>query len=126
MSAGKQYRRIMLGKGSMYAEEGLKGNFVAAGFLFGIDLTGKFPDEWRDFNREWIPVWLEQNPEKIQNRRGSCLRHAPHDLQRDDRGRHRDDAGPETASIISGRLRATIFMTLLLSCPTSARCIGLT
>ena len=64
MSIEKEYRRVMLGKGNMYAEEALKGNFIAAGFIFDIDLTDRFSDDWRDFNKEWIPVFLEQNPEK--------------------------------------------------------------
>lgn len=62
MSIQKEYRRIMLGRKSANAEDGIKGNFICAGFLFGIDLTDKFPDEWRDFNKKMIPVWLEQNP----------------------------------------------------------------
>lgn len=60
----KQYKRIMLGRKSANAADALAGNFIAAGFLFGIDLTGKFPDSWRDFNHAMIPVFLEQNPEK--------------------------------------------------------------
>jgi restriction system protein len=64
MSVGKQYRRIFLGKGSANAADGLAGGFICAGFLFGMDLTDKFPDQWRDFNAEMIPLWLEQNPDK--------------------------------------------------------------
>lgn len=60
----KEYRRIMLGRKSANAEDGIKGGFICAGFLFSIDLTDKFPEEWRDFNRQMIPVWLEQNPGK--------------------------------------------------------------
>ncbi|MEP2942343.1 MAG: endonuclease NucS domain-containing protein [Hyphomicrobiales bacterium] len=62
MKPQKEYRRIMLGKQSANAEDAINGGFVCAGFLFGMDLTGKFPDEWRKFNEKMRPVWLEQNP----------------------------------------------------------------
>ena len=62
----KQYKRIMLGRKSANAADGIKGGFICAGFLFDLDLTGKFPDEWRDFNKAYIPVFLEQNPEKTK------------------------------------------------------------
>jgi restriction system protein len=29
-----------------------------------FDLEGKLPDNWRDFNKEFIPAFLERNPEK--------------------------------------------------------------
>lgn len=64
MSAAKQYRRVFLGKGSANAADGLAGGFICAGFLFGIDLTDRFPDHFRKFNAEMIPLWMEQNPER--------------------------------------------------------------
>jgi hypothetical protein len=62
----KNYYRIMLGKKSMYAEEAHKGNFIGAGWLPDIDLTNKLPDNWREFNKKYIPVYLEQNPGKTK------------------------------------------------------------
>lgn len=29
-------------------------------------MTGKLPDDWRQFNQAFIPVWLSQNPEKTK------------------------------------------------------------
>ena len=58
----KQYNRVMLGSGGKYAEECYKGNFIGADFDIDIDLTGKFPENWRLFNRKFIPVWFEKNP----------------------------------------------------------------
>lgn len=60
----KQYKRIMLGRKSTSAADGIARGFIAAGFIFGIDLTGKLPENWRDFNRAMIPTFLEQNPGK--------------------------------------------------------------
>lgn len=60
----KNYYRIMLGKKSIYAEECFKGNFIGAGFLKDIDLTGKLPDNWRTFNEQFIPAYLKEHPDK--------------------------------------------------------------
>jgi len=60
----KNYYRIMLGKKSIHAEDCLKGNFIGTDFLENIDLTGKLPESWRDFNDKYIPVYLNENPGK--------------------------------------------------------------
>lgn len=62
----KNYYRIMLGQRSMFAEEAHKGNFIAGGFIKDKDLTNHLPDNWRDFNKEFIPLFLEQNPQKTK------------------------------------------------------------
>lgn len=59
-----RYVRIMLGKASSYAQECFDGGFVGVDFDIKVDLTGKLPDNWRDFNREFIPVWMESHPGK--------------------------------------------------------------
>jgi len=60
----KSYYRLMLGKGSEHAQACIAGNFVAVGFLHHQDLTDKLPEEWRAFNREYIPMYLESHPGK--------------------------------------------------------------
>lgn len=60
----KQYRRVMLGARSIYADECFRGNFIGADFGINEDLTNNLPDHWRDFNKKYIPVWLQENPEK--------------------------------------------------------------
>lgn len=60
----KTYYRIMLGKKSIYAGECFAGNFIGADFLENNDLTGKLPENWRDFNHAFIPVYLKENPDK--------------------------------------------------------------
>ncbi len=62
----KNYYRIMLGKASVFAEQGYNGNFVGVDFLWEIDLTGKLPDNWREFNHAYIPVFMEKNPNKTK------------------------------------------------------------
>ena len=58
----KNYYRIMLGPKSIYAEEAHKNNYIGAGFLKDRDLINHLPDNWRDFNKEFIPILLQQNP----------------------------------------------------------------
>lgn len=60
----KNYYRIMLGRKSMYADECFRGNFIGVDFGIDIDLTGKLPDNWREFNQKFISVYLQKNPDK--------------------------------------------------------------
>ena len=56
----------MLGKKSAYAKEAHEGSFIGAGWLPDLDLTNKLPDNWREFNQKYIPIYLEQNPDKTK------------------------------------------------------------
>jgi restriction system protein len=62
----KQYKRLMLGAKSIYAEECYKDNFIGADFGIKEDLTSSLPDNWRDFNKKYIPIWLKDNPTKTK------------------------------------------------------------
>lgn len=69
----KRYLRIMLGAKSIYADECYKGNFIGADFDLDMDLSNDLPDNWRDFNHKFIPIWLEKHPEKTKISAGlSC------------------------------------------------------
>ena len=54
----------MLGPGGKYSEECYKGNFIGVDFDINMNLSGKFPENWREFNKKFIPVWFEKNPDK--------------------------------------------------------------
>lgn len=60
----KSYYKLMLGRGSKYASECRNGNYIGVNFDIFQDLTTKLPDNWKDFNREFIPIWLEKFPDK--------------------------------------------------------------
>lgn len=60
----KQYKRIMLGRKSANAADGIAGGFIGTGFLYNVDLTDKLPEDWREFNKAMIPVYLEKHPDK--------------------------------------------------------------
>lgn len=62
----KSYYRVMLGRKSAYAEDAHKGNYIGAGFIKDKDLTSHLADSWRDFNKQFIPIFLEQNPDKTK------------------------------------------------------------
>lgn len=62
----KNYYRIMLGRKSKYADEAIAGNFIGADFNIEVDLNGKLPDNWRDFNKQFIPIYLEKHPDKTR------------------------------------------------------------
>ena len=60
----RNYYRVMLGRKSVHAAECFAGNFIGADFGINQDLSSKLPDEWREFNKEFIPIFLEGHPDK--------------------------------------------------------------
>lgn len=60
----KNYYRIMLGKKSVHAALCFTENFIGADFDIPQDLTGKLSEEWRAFNREFIPIYLARHAGK--------------------------------------------------------------
>jgi len=60
----RNYYRVMLGRKSVHAAERFAGNFIGADFGINQDLSSKLPDEWREFNKEFIPIFLEGHPDK--------------------------------------------------------------
>lgn len=63
-SSMKSYYRVMLGKGSVHAAECFAGNFIGADFGIDQDLSPKLTEQWRDFNHEFVPVYLAAHPGK--------------------------------------------------------------
>lgn len=62
----KSYYKVMLGRGSTFAEEAKASNFIGADFDFAIDLSSKLPDDWRAFNKTFVPLYLESHPDKTR------------------------------------------------------------
>ncbi|RFP15080.1 endonuclease NucS domain-containing protein [Duganella sp. BJB475] len=60
----KNFYRVMLGRQSAYAAECLGQGFIGADFDIEQDLSGHLPDEWRQFNAAFIPVYLAGHPGK--------------------------------------------------------------
>ena len=62
----KSYHRVMLGRKSAHAAECLAGGFIGTDFDIHEDLSRKLPDEWREFNKLFIPVFLRNRPAKTK------------------------------------------------------------
>jgi restriction system protein len=60
----RNFYRLMLGRRSAFAADCFARGFVGVDFGIPIDLTGRLPDEWRAFNKEFIPIYLAAFPEK--------------------------------------------------------------
>ena len=52
----------MLGKGHQYAERCHAEEWFGGGWDIDVDLTNQLPENWRDFNKKFIPIYLEKNP----------------------------------------------------------------
>ena len=69
----KKYYRIMLGSKSKYADECYKGNFFGADYGFEEDLSKNLPDNRKEFNVKYIPIYLGKNIGKTKVAAGlSC------------------------------------------------------
>lgn len=66
----KQYNRIMLGKGGKYAKMCRQEGFIGSEFEVMKDLSDSLYDNWRDFNKKFIPEWLKLFPEKSKTSAG--------------------------------------------------------
>lgn len=62
----KSYYRVLLGPKSRYAEECFSSGFIGIDFGIDQDLTNKLPEEWRAFNKDFIPIYLEVHPSKTR------------------------------------------------------------
>jgi restriction system protein len=61
----RSYYRVMLGKKSIHAEKCFAENFIGIDDDTG-DLSGQLFDDWRSFNKKFIPIFLEAHPEKTK------------------------------------------------------------
>jgi len=62
----KNYYKVMLGRGSAFAEEAKENDFIGADFEISVNLKFKLPDDWREFNKQFIPVYLKAQPDKTR------------------------------------------------------------
>ena len=54
----------MLGRGAMYAKECRDNGYIGAHFDIDVDLSGSLYENWRDFNKKFIPLWMSNVPGK--------------------------------------------------------------
>ena len=54
----------MLGPKSIYADQCFKENFIGANYDIAQNLTDHLFENWRDFNKMFIPIWMKIYPDK--------------------------------------------------------------
>ena len=60
----------MLGRAGRFAKMCREEGYIGANFDIKKDLSGSLPENWRQFNEETIPLWLESNPGKSKTAAG--------------------------------------------------------
>ena len=60
----KNYHQVRMGRGGVYAHECLTNNFIGVDYDIRQNLTDSLTDNWRDFNKEFIPIYLATHPDK--------------------------------------------------------------
>jgi restriction system protein len=60
----KKYIRIMLGKGSCFAELCHNENFIGTDFDIDQDLKNDLFEDWREFNQKFVPIFMFNRPDK--------------------------------------------------------------
>lgn len=60
----KKYIRVMLGRGGMFAKTCREEGYIGGNFDINVDLSDSLFENWRDFNKKFIPVWMSNMPGK--------------------------------------------------------------
>lgn len=66
MTNTRRFFRVMLGAKSAHSDQCKAEGFIGADFGIRQDLTGSLSENWRDFNKEFIPIFLGNRPEKTK------------------------------------------------------------
>ena len=61
----KRFYKVMLGKKSDLAEKCRVEGFIGTDFDVCEDLTGQLPDDWREFNQQWIEKLLPRKKSRV-------------------------------------------------------------
>ena len=66
----KKYNRVMLGHQSVFAKMCRKENYKGVDFDIHEDLSDSLYENWRDFNKKFIPIWMNLVPDKSKTSAG--------------------------------------------------------
>lgn len=64
------YYKVMLGAGGALLDECIEGGYIGADFDIRENLAESLTDDWRDFNRKFVPVYLSNAPRKTKEAAG--------------------------------------------------------
>ena len=70
MSQDVSYYRLMLGPKSIHASECIEGGFIGVDVEIRQDLGSEIPDNLKDFNARYRPLYLEANQHKTKGAAG--------------------------------------------------------
>ena len=62
----KSYYRVMLGQKSAHAADCFARGFIGTDFSIHQDLGSHLTDDWRAFNRHFVPIYLSIHPQKTK------------------------------------------------------------
>jgi len=65
-STEQLFFRVMAGKKSAYFDDCFKKGYIGVNFGVDLDLSDDLPENWKEFNKKYIPVYLEKNPGKAK------------------------------------------------------------
>ena len=60
----KKYNRVMLGRAGMYAKMCREDGYIGADFDINQNLSDSLYENWREFNKKFIPIWMNNVPGK--------------------------------------------------------------
>ena len=58
------YNRIMAGAKSVYAAQCVAEGFIGVDFGISQNLNDSLPEDWREFNHRFIPIYQQNHPDK--------------------------------------------------------------
>ena len=61
-----EYIRLRTGRDHQWFDHFHKGNYIAVGFTLDIDLSKHLYENWRDFNKKFIPEIIKRQPKKTR------------------------------------------------------------
>ncbi|WP_444918162.1 endonuclease NucS domain-containing protein [Microbulbifer sp. JMSA003] len=64
MTPKRSFYRIMAGARCAFADECHREGYIGGDLSIQEDLSGRLPESVRDFNRDFIPIYLSANPDK--------------------------------------------------------------
>jgi len=60
----KNYYKVRLGKLASHLKACIKDNFIGADYHFNIDFTNQLTEQWNDFKKKFVPLYLKEKPDK--------------------------------------------------------------
>jgi len=59
-----KYVRLRTGRDHQWFDSFFKGNYIAVGFAMDLDLSNDLFENWREFNKKYIPEIIKRDPSK--------------------------------------------------------------